>query len=128
MFQILIVEDEKTVADFMKQTIKRSYPNTRIVHVPTGTKGLKLLQQQSFDLLITDFRLPGLSGLSLIEQIRENNPQLLIVLATAYAPPDIESRMRDLNINAYLQKPFTVEKLVVCLSSLIPSEGEQVTP
>lgn len=116
---VLIAEDEKTLAFFMKETIQETYPGVKVACVSTGIQALQQLQQNTYDLLITDLRLPGVGGLNLIETGRKTDPKLAIILMTAFATIDIEKRVEEMNIKAYLIKPFTSEVLIELLNPIL---------
>ena len=119
MAHILIAEDEQTLAFFIKQVLLERDPAMQVDWAPSGTSALRLLEKTAYDLLIADLRIPGLNGLSLIEKGREFYPNLPTLLITGFASLDIENRVAEMGINAYLAKPFSVESLTSCIDQIL---------
>jgi CheY-like chemotaxis protein len=106
---ILIVEDERPVADALCRVLRM--PQSGGYHVAScesGEAALTALQADRYDLMITDLRMPGMSGIELIERARQISPSTRSVLITAFGTAEIEARARDL-ANAYLPKPFSLQ-------------------
>jgi hydroxymethylpyrimidine pyrophosphatase-like HAD family hydrolase/CheY-like chemotaxis protein len=109
---ILIVEDELGVAHPLKKALDLS-PNKlyQVELSSSGEDALERLQSKRFDLLISDFRLPGMDGLDLLEQAQEVSPGILSILITAYGSPAVEERARRL-ARAYIPKPFHLRDII----------------
>lgn len=119
MAHILIAEDEQTLAFFIKQVLLERDPAMQVDWAPSGTSALRLIEKTAYDLLIADLRIPGLNGLSLIEKGRKLHPNLPALLITGFTSLDIEKRVAEMGINAYLAKPFSVESLTSCIDQIL---------
>ncbi len=108
---ILIIDDEETMRDSCRQTLSRD--GNRIEVAESGSKGLSLLEAESFDLVILDLKMPGLSGMEVLKKIKQNDPEAMVVVITGYAT--IESAVEAMKNGAYdfIPKPFTPESLRV---------------
>lgn len=109
--RILLVDD-----DDLNREILNSYLNLildcQTVAVANGYTALIQLQQQAFDLLLTDYHMPGMNGLILAEAARQIIPDIPIVLMTgAHNGQEIYNRQCSLNGVGFLAKPFSVEQL-----------------
>ena len=116
---ILIVEDELGVAHPLKKALDLS-PN-RIYQVElcsSGEDALGRLENKHFDLLISDFRLPGIDGLELLEQAQQLSPGILGMLITAYGSPDVEARAKKL-AKAYIPKPFHLRDIIQAVQQIL---------
>jgi DNA-binding NtrC family response regulator len=116
IMRILLVEDEKITRITLTQTLaKEGYD---VTSSEDGRLGLTLLQTQTFDVLITDLRLPGVNGMELLKTAKERSPNCVVILMTAYAT--IENAVEALKLGAYdyLTKPFTPDKLLSMLSHI----------
>lgn len=102
---VLIVDDEKNIRRTLSMTLQEN--RFQISEAESVEEALKLLQQKSFDWILTDFRMGDQTGLDLIQQAKKMNPDLLIVVMTAYAT--IENAVSVIKEGAfdYLPKPFT---------------------
>ena len=79
---------------------------------PGGQEALERLHREQYDLLITDLRMPGVDGLTLIREARRFMPQLPIVIITGYSTEASAIEAINLGVNGYLTKPFRVPKVL----------------
>lgn len=108
--KILVVDDEVLMRNFLIEALKRK--GIEAAAAETGEKALKLLQEQSFDMVITDMKMPGLSGMDVLKKVKELSPQTLVIVVTAYGT--IENAVDAMKAGAfhYLIKPFSLESLM----------------
>jgi len=108
---ILVIDDEETMRDSCRQTLSRD--GNRIEVAESGSKGLFLLEAESFDLVILDLKMPGLSGMEVLKKIKQSDPEVMVVVITGYAT--VESAVEAMRIGAYdfIPKPFTPDSLRV---------------
>jgi len=106
---ILVIDDEESMRDSCQQTLSRTA--NRVEVAPDGVAGLALLAKESFDLVILDLKMPGLSGMEVLAKIRQEYPQVVVIVITGYAT--IESAVEAIKGGAYdfLPKPFTPDAL-----------------
>lgn len=107
--KILIIDDEKLVRDFLLETLKRKKYDVEAVE--TGQKALTLLKEKQFDLIITDMKMPGLTGIDVLKKTKELYPSTLVVIITAYG--SIENAVEAMRLGAfnYLIKPFSPDSI-----------------
>jgi len=123
---ILIVDDEPKVAFFLRQALERLNRNYRVTIAHSGEEALEVLGRSSLDLLVTDLRMPGISGLELIRRVRESSPQTRVILITAYGSEEVKVEAYRLDAHGYITKPFDIEQFAeVVQEALTPSEAEQ---
>jgi CheY-like chemotaxis protein len=106
---ILIVDDEPKVGLFLGRSLELSNENCTVSTARTGEEALKILEQHHVDLLITDLRMPGASGLELIRWVKQSSPTTRTILITAYGNEQIRDQARRLEVYHYLTKPFNVK-------------------
>jgi len=107
--RILVVEDERAQRDALAQYLGRlGHPVTAVA---TGEEAVGLLASRSYAILITDLRLPGMSGLDVVRRAHELDEELGVLLMTAYA--SVESAVEALRVGAhdYLLKPLILEEV-----------------
>jgi DNA-binding NtrC family response regulator len=101
-----MVEDEPHVATALCQALKLLLgAGVSVECRDTAEAAERMLSCQCFDLLITDERLPGMTGLELLRKTKQLRPELPGILMTGYGTPEIEARTQALNCG-YLAKPF----------------------
>lgn len=121
--KILLIEDEKKVSAF----IKRGLEQERFI-VETafdGIIGLEIAHHPSLDLIILDLMLPGISGLKLLQKLRDSEVRTPVLILTA--KDSIEDRIQGLNLGAddYLVKPFSFGELLARIRALLRRSYQQ---
>ncbi len=112
MTRVLLVEDSQGVARALHRALGlHQTSNFHVETCETGEDALERLFETSFNLLISDLRLPGINGLELLRRANQLRPALRSILITAYGSPEIEREAREL-ANAYLPKPFRLHDLI----------------
>lgn len=108
--KILIVDDELLMRNFLIEALKRK--GIDAIGVDDGEKAIKLMVEQSFDMVITDLRMPGMTGMDVLKKIKELSPGTLVMIMTAFG--SIENAVDAMKAGAfhYLIKPFSLESLM----------------
>lgn len=123
---ILIVEDEKKIADSIKQGLEELKFEITVAY--DGLIGEKMFNQLSFDLVLLDINLPGITGLELCKRIRQKNKSIPIMLLTTFG--SIPDKVEGFNVGAddYLVKPFSFEELTVRIRALLRRSTNENLP
>lgn len=108
--RILIVDDEKVVAQTLRSALKK-LPNCEIMVTDSGEQALQLFEVRPFHLLITDYKMAGMDGLTLANRIRKLYPQTIIIIVTAYSSDDLLESAARASINRVLDKPLEIEEI-----------------
>ncbi|NQX60735.1 response regulator transcription factor [Paenibacillus qinlingensis] len=130
MYQLLIVDDERLVVDSLTETI--AWDELGIEHVYraySSKHALQLLNTNIIDIVITDIRMPEISGLELIETIRETNPKVKCIVHSGYADFDYAKQAMSSQVTEYLIKPASDEDLtqaVTRMAALLDTEWTQL--
>lgn len=117
LMRILLVEDEKKVASFIARALRE---NTYAVDTAeTGEKALELATDITYDAILLDVRLPGLSGLQVCAEMRQQGVEVPILMLTARGL--VEQRVEGLDAGAddYLTKPFVLAELLARVRALV---------
>ena len=107
--KILVVDDEQNSREGLtKILIKEGY---EVVAAESGETALSEAKKQDFDLIITDLRMPEISGIDVLEQIREKKPDIGVIIVTAYG--EVNSYLKAMTLGAfeYLNKPIKLDEL-----------------
>ncbi|MFN2453062.1 MAG: response regulator transcription factor [Pyrinomonadaceae bacterium] len=105
--RILCVEDNEDICFLLVTLMERS--NMEAICVPTVSEALRLMEQEQFRLYIIDSQLPGISGLSMCEEIRKLDRQTPIIIYSGMAYETHKAAGMCAGANAYLVKPETTE-------------------
>ena len=109
--KILIVEDNQVVGDALKLTISNMDASYEAVCVYDGYQALDLVRQTFFDLVITDYCMPGIDGLELRETIQEISPKTEIIVISAFQEDAIAQVFSEMSVENFLPKPFSYEQI-----------------
>jgi len=118
--RILLVEDDNHIGRIIELALPELGVPYEFVSVLSAEEGLELWEQQPFDLLLTDLNLRGMTGLKLVQILRERDVNAPMILVTAYDSVDVRREARTLRIDAYLTKPFFMDDLVETVRRLLP--------
>jgi len=111
MAKVLVVDDKQMVRDSVTTTLSRA--GFTSIAAPDGQSALALLRRQRPSAVVTDLKMPGMDGIELLKQIQQIDPQIPVVVVTAYASIDTAVAAIKLGAFDYLQKPFEGDRLVV---------------
>jgi DNA-binding NarL/FixJ family response regulator len=107
--RILIVDDEDKIAFFLRESLESLDQNLEIQSATSIEEAMQQVEQQAFDLLVTDLRLPGANGVDLIKQVKARHPDTKFILITAFGWDEMLDQVPTLGIYHYFLKPFHVE-------------------
>ncbi len=113
---VLLVEDEATLANLLQEAIKDRFKSFALAH--DGIKGLEKAKAIKPDIVITDITMPHLDGLKMSAKLHESNPNLPIVILSAYSEKDYLLGAIDVGVAKYLIKPFDPDELLEIICEL----------
>jgi len=121
--RVLIVEDTRDVGRYYQDSIRAAFPGVLISLVPSAEEALLESTRYAYDLLISDVRLPGISGLDLVRKIRPRLPEIKIMIITGLRLDAAqEKQSRDLRVDLVMAKPVGLPELIGSIERLC---GEQ---
>lgn len=115
--KILLVEDEKKIADSLKKGLSEQNYEVEVAY--DGLIGKKMFESRPFDLIILDINLPGLNGYELCKQIRQRSERIPVVMLTALTATDDKIEGFDAGADDYIVKPFDFKELLVRIRALL---------
>ncbi len=120
--RVLTVDDEKTILRLVYDVLARlGFRDITMAH--SGRQAIELVSKQPFDLIISDWQMGDLTGIDLVEFIRNNPacicPRVPIIMLTGNTEAHYVIRARNTGINEYLIKPFSSEQLVKRIRGII---------
>jgi CheY-like chemotaxis protein len=116
--RILVVEDDPDAALFAVHVLT-TRGHFEVTHTADPAVALRLAGSEHWDLVLTDFQLPGMSGLELLDALRELAPALPVALVTANATAAMTQAMRLSSADEWLEKPLGVNQLLDLATGLI---------
>ena len=122
--KILLVDDDEWIRDSL--TLYFDTEGWHILAVETAEEGLELLKQEDWDIILTDYKLPGIDGLTFSKKIQEIRPDAIKILITAYKDKEVVSESVGAGIQDLIDKPFTIKTIEESLSRLIQRNEKQI--
>jgi len=105
MARILVADDEGGIREFVADALELDAHV--VVQAPDGRAAAKLLDERGFDVVITDLKMPGLDGMSLLRKVRAEQPEIEVIVMTAHGTVDNAVEAMKLGAFEYLQKPLS---------------------
>lgn len=121
--RILIVDDHPNTASMLARVLGTFDTPVEVMTARSGEEALSMVGDKRVDVLITDFIMPGMNGLDLIEKLSGDREPGYKILITAYETPGIEVSAKKLNINDFLIKPVQPDKIREIVSGVINNFG-----
>ena len=113
MSTVLVIDDEKGILQIIRQALTKFGHNVETAG--DGQEGIRKFDDGSFDIVITDIRMPGIDGNGVVKHIRKSDKQSIPVIAISGTPWLMENNAFDM----VLAKPFPLQKLVESIGSLV---------
>lgn len=117
---VLIVDDEPEILLTLEASFRRHLPNVQVYTALGSAPALRILEDRPVDLILSDYRMPGMAGIDLLALARRLRPGVMGVMMTAY--PEIDVAIRGVNerlVQRFLTKPFKAREVVEAVSELL---------
>ncbi len=118
--KILVIEDEDSVARSLKRVLQKEGYEVEVAM--NGRTALDMCDQQKFDLLIADLKLPDLDGMEVIRKIKHERPDTKVVVISGHSTITSAVEAMKLGVSDYLPKPFRVDELKKALVSALSGD------
>lgn len=121
--RILVVDDEPIILELMREILV-----TEGYHITTASNGndaISLLQEDQFDLIVSDVVMPGMSGIEVLQAAFRIDPDYPVIMITGF--PSVESAVKLVNLGAadYITKPFNIDTIKITISKVLKSKNEK---
>jgi len=107
---MLIVEDERDTCKLISDILEEE--GFLLDRAHEGESAIKKIKRKKYDFMILDYKLPGISGLEVLEEANKIRPKLRVIMISAYGNEDIKAKAKELGAVNFLDKPYDVKKLV----------------
>jgi FixJ family two-component response regulator len=121
---ILIVDDQHEVRRMLRAGIETLDLQLQVLDMPSAEESLVVIAMQPVDLLVTDIRLPGISGLELMEKIRRRNRELKVIFITGLPDPDIHMQVKQAGAEAFFFKPIQMADFLDAVCKALGMEDQ----
>ena len=115
--RILVVDDEESIRELLSKTL--ALADYEVDLAPDGRTALDRMRLISYDLLITDLRMPGVDGLTVIREARRLKAELPVIIITGYSSEASAIEAINLGVQGYLTKPFRVPRVLAAAAKAL---------
>jgi len=115
--RVLVVDDEASIRDLLSKTLALADYDVDVA--PDGQVALERMRLCSYDLLITDLKMPGMDGLTVIHEARRLHASLPVIIITGFSTEASAIEAANLGVSGYLQKPFKMSKMLLLAATAI---------
>ena len=122
----LLVDDDELIRDSLSIAFKNK--GCLLQTAETAEDGLQALKEESFDIIVSDFKLPGIDGIEFLKLATAYHPNSVKILITAYGDMDVVSEALDAGAQDFIEKPFSIRTLIDSLNRLIQIDNEKKGP
>lgn len=123
--KILVVDDHFEMLEFLRSMLELSNQDFEVLAVPSAEEGLMELRRVHFDLVITDVRLPGMSGFDLVRRTKSIKSDIPVIMITAYSSAQGQQEAAELGVLRYFSKPLDTDEMLSAVHQAL--YGETVT-
>ena len=106
MIEILIVDDQQGIRLLLNEVFKKEGFTTYLA--ANGHDALKVAQENSLDCVLLDMKIPGMDGLEILSRLKKDDPNLPVMMMTAYVEQHMMDRATELGVTKYFTKPFNI--------------------
>jgi CheY-like chemotaxis protein len=131
-YRVLIVDDQREVSRLLRSALETIEQGLEVFEAPSGEEALLEASANKFDLLVADYRLPGISGVELMNKIRSRDPHAKSIIISGVADPKVKDEIAKSGADAHFRKPVpmadfldAVERLLGMERTILPAEKEE---
>jgi len=117
--RILVVDDDRLIVSLLEAGLQEAGGEYAIATAFSAQEALAKIQQERFALVMTDYQMPDMNGVELMQQIRNLLPETRIVLMSAHPPDLMEEMIGEIHADGYLEKPISLTKLWALVEEMI---------
>lgn len=117
MHRVLIVDDDPDIIENLTELLTKN--GYRVEGVDSGEKALKAMENENYDVVITDVIMPDVGGMNLLSEIKRNRPETVVILITGY--PAVDKAVEAVKNGAadYIPKPFRIDEVRVAMEKAL---------
>jgi two-component system response regulator YesN len=120
-----VVDDERDILDSLTSLLEAAVDGVRVRVASSGQEALEILEREPVDLILTDYRMPGMNGLELLQAARRTHPGVPRILMTAFPELDIAiTAINDAGIEFFLTKPLAPGYVIDIVRSILSAHHD----
>ncbi len=122
--KILLIDDDEWIRDSLGLYFEDE--GCQLLALETAEEGIEALKGQNYDIIMVDYRLPGMDGLEFLKRIQKTQSHALKILITAYKSEGVVSAALKIGIQDFIEKPFTTKTIEESLTRLIENHEQEI--
>jgi len=119
---VLVVDNDKDFCQVISDVLKQAGIKVNIAY--NGESALAKVKKHRYDLMLLDYKLPGISGLTVLEKIHQIRPSLKTIMISTFGDASTRARAKELGAYAFLDKPFNIDKMVKVVKKALNGNGK----
>jgi DNA-binding NtrC family response regulator len=112
--RIMIIDDEEHIGQSCQELLGEE--GYEVVPFTQPREGLKRLKEEAFDLLLLDLKMPDADGMDVLQEVKRDYPDLIVIIITGYATVDTAVQSMKMGVFDYVAKPFTPDELITAVA------------
>lgn len=122
--RILVVDDEESIREFLDIMLRKE--GYEVTLAEDGARAIDLLKKKTFDLVISDLQMPQVTGMELLKHVRDNFPDLLFMMITAFGTTETAVDAMKMGAYDYITKPFKIDEVRIVIGNALKSKNLEV--
>lgn len=119
--KILVVDDDKSILTLLQKVLTDE--GYQVITAYSGEEGIEEAENFKPDLVLADYKMPGINGNQMVEKIKTLNPKTIAILITAFGTEEVAVEAIRKGVDNYIKKPFDIEELLNIIKACFSSEG-----
>ena len=119
--RILVVDDEESIREFLEIMLKKE--NYEVTTAEDGLRAKEILAKKSFDMVISDMQMPNVTGIELLKFVRENYPDIVFMMITAFGTTETAVDAMKMGAYDYVTKPFKIDEVRLNIANALRSKN-----
>lgn len=116
--RILVIDDEVDMLMLLRMIIEVN-TEYEVETTNSPTEGMKLLREKEYDLVITDLKMPGMDGIELFDEFRDQKPEIPFIIVTAYGSPETADEALKKGAADFIAKPFRKDSILFTVKRVL---------
>ena len=117
MIKILVIDNDKDMCQLISEILQEEMYEVDISY--NGEDALLKIKKNSYDLLILDYKLFGISGLTVLEKVRQIKPLIKVIMISAFGSDSTKAKARELGAGDFIDKPFDIKRLTRIVKDIL---------
>ena len=122
--RVLVVDDEESIREFLEIMLRKE--GYEVTCAEDGQKALETIKKKSIDLVISDLQMPNMTGIELLRNVRDQYPEMLFMMITAFGTTETAVEAMKLGAYDYITKPFKIDEVRINIANALRSKNLEV--